>query len=88
MHFNAMVLFCVQTNWLDISRIIKPAQDAKRLAKIYPVQVSVVKYEEVAKKPKTTLPIILKVFKRFVVTSKCAKVTYFQTFLIQNSSRF
>jgi len=35
-------------------------EDAERLAKMYPGQVSVVKYEEVAKKPKTTLPIILK----------------------------
>ena len=30
---------------------------------MYPEQVSIVKYEEVAKKPKTTLPILLKVGK-------------------------
>ena len=30
---------------------------------MYPEQVSIVKYEEVAKKPKTTLPILLKVKK-------------------------
>jgi len=35
-------------------------EDAERLAQLYPGQVSIVKYEEVARKPKTTLPIILK----------------------------
>ena len=39
------------------------SQDAQRLAQMYPEQVSIVKYEEVAKKPKTTLPILLKVKK-------------------------
>ena len=39
------------------------SQDAQRLAQMYPEQVSIVKYEEVAKKPKTTLPILLKVNK-------------------------
>ena len=41
------------------------SQDARRLAELYPGQVSIVKYEEVARKPKTTLPIILKVPKSF-----------------------
>ena len=36
-------------------------QDARRLAELFPGQVSIVKYEEVARKPKATLPIILKV---------------------------
>ena len=40
-------------------------QDARRLAELYPGQVSIVKYEEVARKPKITLPIILKVPKSF-----------------------
>ena len=44
-------------------------QDAERLAQLYPGQVSIVKYEEVARKPKTTLPVILKVIQLYIVRS-------------------
>ena len=37
---------------------------------MYPEQVSIVKYEEVAKKPKTTLPILLKVKKEIRKTKQ------------------